>query len=123
MAESQKQKKTTQIACIITGKTTTLTKEYFERKVSEYGSEQLLHDQYICKQAKSMLKRGYSMQEVQDVLGSPNSQVSLTDEQVKVLISGEDSENFSPSQPLESVNIIVQPHVRDFIDKLKQYNG
>lgn len=70
-----------------------------------------------------MLKRGYSVQEVQDVLGSPNSQVSLTDEQIKVLVSGEDSENFSPSQPLESVNITVQPHVRDFIDKLKQYNG
>ena len=123
MAESQKQKKTAQIACIITGKTTTLTKEYFERKVSEYGSEQLLHDQYICKQAKSMLKRGYSVQEVQDVLGSPNSQVSLTDEQIKVIILGEDSENFNPIQPLESVNIIVQPHVRNFIDKLKQYNG
>lgn len=123
MAESQKQKKTTQVACIVTGKTTTFTKEYFERKVSEYGSEQLLHEQYICKQAKSMLKRGYSVQEVRDVLGSSDAPVSLTDDQIKVLISGEDSENFSPSQPLESVNIIVRPHVRDFIDKLKQYNG
>ena len=123
MADTQKQKKTTQVACIITGKTTPFTKEYLERKVNEYGSEEMLHQKYICKQAKSMLKRGYTIQEVQGVLGASNIKLNMTDEQIKSIVQEKDSENFNISQPVESVNIAVQPHIRDFIDKLKKYNG
>ena len=46
----------------------------------------------------------------------------MTDEQIKSIVQEKDSD-FNISQPVEPVNIVVQPHIRDFIDKLKQYNG
>lgn len=90
--------------------------------MNEYGSEEMLHQKYICKQAKSMLKRGYTIHEVQGVLGASNSKINMTDEQIKSIVQEKDAD-FNISQPVEPVNIVVQPHIRDFIDKLKQYNG
>lgn len=124
MADTQKEKKTTtKVACIITGKTTPLTREYYDKKVAEFGSEENLQQTYICKQAKSMVKRGYTIEEIQDVLGKPAAPTMLTFEQIKQIVLEKDSENFIPEHPLESVNIEVKPHVKEFIENLRNYNG
>ena len=114
MADTQKEKKTTtKVTCIITGKTTPLTREYYDKKVIEFGSEPALQQKYICKQAKSMVKRGYTIDEIQDVLGKAVEPMHVTFEQIKHI----------PEQPLESVNIEAKPHVREFIENLRNYNG
>lgn len=124
MADTQKEKKTTtKVTCIITGKTTPLTREYYDKKVIEFGSEENLQQTYICKQAKSMIKRGYTIEEIQDVLGKPASPTMLTFEQIKQIVLEKDSENFIPEHPLQSVNIEVKQHVKVFVENLKNYNG
>jgi hypothetical protein len=121
---TQKEKKsTTKVTCIITGKTTPLTREYYDKKVIEFGSEQALQQKYICKQAKSMVKRGYSIDEIQDVLGKTAEPMHLDFEQIKQIVLEKDSENFIPEQPLEFVNIEIKPHVKEFIENLRNYNG
>lgn len=124
MADTQKEKKTTtKVTCIITGKTTPLTREYYDKRVSEFGSEEKLQQNYICKQAKSMVKRGYTLEEIQDVLGVPASPTQLSFDQIKQIVLEKDSENFIPEHPLESVNIEVKQHVKVFVENLRNYNG
>ena len=123
MADIQKEKKSTKITCIVTGKTTQITRDYYDKKIAEFGSEQNLHSKYICKQAKSMLKRGYSLQEVQDVLGKSDVDIQHLQAKINEIISEKDSENFMPEQPLQGLNIDVKPQVRAFINNLKNYNG
>lgn len=124
MADTQKEKKTTtKVTCIITGKTTPLTREYYDKKVIEFGSEEKLQQNYICKQAKSMVKRGYTLEEIQDVLGVPTSPTQLSFDQIKQIVLEKDSENFIPEHPLESVNIEVKQHVKVFVENLRNYNG
>jgi DNA-binding transcriptional MerR regulator len=124
MADTQKEKKsTTKITCILTGKATALTRDYYNKKIEEFGSEESLHQKYICKQAKSMVKRGYSIEEIQDVLGKPSESMLLTLEQIKQIVSEKDSDNFSSEHPLERVNTEVKQHVKVFMENLQNYNG
>jgi len=124
MADTQKEKKnTTKVTCIIKGKTTPLTREYYDKRVIEFGSEEKLQQNYICKQAKSMVKRGYNLTEIQDVLGTPATQTQLSYDQIKQIVLEKDSENFIPDHPLESVNIEIKQHVKVFVENLRNYNG
>lgn len=70
-----------------------------------------------------MVKRGYTIDEIQDVLGKAVEPMHLTFEQIKHIVQEKDSENFIPEQPLESVNIEAKPHVKEFIENLRNYNG
>lgn len=58
------------IVCIITGKTSSIGDDYYDRKVKEFGGEDLLNERYVCKQAKTLLLRGYGIDEIRSMLKS-----------------------------------------------------
>lgn len=120
MANIQKEKSTYKITCKITGKTTVIVRDYYNKKVEEYGSEERFEQLYICKQAKNMLKRGYSVQEIRDALGSTRDE-EIPADVLTQMIDVKETDILSLSQPLEQVNKIVSPDVERFISKLKNY--
>lgn len=56
------------VACLITGQTVMMGKDYFAKKAEEYGGENNLRKYYISKKAKSLVRRGYSVNEIRKIL-------------------------------------------------------
>jgi|TARA_R110000824_G_scaffold18595_1_gene73394 hypothetical protein len=59
---------TRKITCTITGKSYTFGKDYFDKKVKEYIDEPNLKKYFITKKAKNYLNKGYSIQEIRNIL-------------------------------------------------------
>jgi len=81
-----KEKKTTKLVCQITGKTLLAAKAYYQKKVEKAGSEEALHQLYVCKDAKDLLKKGYNIEQVQDKLKSRNDDCTLTEDHIKSIV-------------------------------------
>jgi len=57
--------KTKKITCIIIGKTTLITKDYYDKKLEKCGGdEDFLKKTYICKEAKDLLLQGLTVQQI-----------------------------------------------------------
>jgi len=56
------------VVCLITGQSVMMGKDYFAKKAEEYGSEDNLRKYYISKKAKSLVKRGYTVNEIRKIL-------------------------------------------------------
>lgn len=54
--------------CLITGQSVMMGKDYFAKKAEEYGGEDNLRKYYISKKAKSLVRRGYSVNEIRKIL-------------------------------------------------------
>lgn len=72
-----KERKTRSLICVVTGRKLLATKDYYDRKVQKCGSEETLHKTYICKEAKTLLKNGYDVDSIRDMLNVDKK--SLTD--------------------------------------------
>lgn len=124
MADIQKEKKeksTHKLTCVITGKTIVIVRSYFLKKVQDYGDEATLRKLYCSKQAKSMLKRGYSVDEIRAAIGKTNAVADISTDVVREILNREDSEEIAVPTMLETVNIHSRPPVAMFIHKLKQF--
>ena len=62
-----KERKTRKLICIITGRSLLATKDYFERKVQKAGSEEKLYQTYVCKEAKDMIIKGYTVERIREI--------------------------------------------------------
>ena len=60
--------KTKKLTCNITGKKLFADGGYYNKRVEKVGSEELLQKTYICKDAKQLLKKGYSIEDIQTTL-------------------------------------------------------
>ena len=49
------------IVCAVSGKAYTFAKDYFDKKVSEYGDEDSLKKYFITRKVKGYLNKGYSV--------------------------------------------------------------
>lgn len=56
------------VTCLISGSRYTLSKEYFNKKVEEYGDVDSLKKYYVTKKVKSLILRGYSVVEIRNIL-------------------------------------------------------
>lgn len=56
------------VICKITGVKYNLGKDYYNKKVSEYSDEETLQTFFITKKAKTYLYKGYSVQEIRNIL-------------------------------------------------------
>lgn len=56
------------VMCLITGQSVMMGKDYFAKKAEEYGGEDNLRKYYISKKAKSLVRRGYSVNEIRKIL-------------------------------------------------------
>ena len=119
--KEKKDKSTFKLTCIVTGKTLSIVRSYYEKKVTDYGSEESLHNLYVCKQAKGMLKRGYSVEEIQSRLGKPADAQLITPGKIAQILGKQDTEEITVPTILDTVNIPVRPEVAAFINNLKNY--
>ena len=73
------------LSCIITGKTIVINDDYFQKKVREFGSEDDLMQRYTCRQAKNLLMRGYSVDEIRTLLKVDKKLPSITNDVIKII--------------------------------------
>ena len=118
-------RKTRKLTCIVTGRTLMATKEYYSRKVERAGSEEKLDETYICKEAKNMLIKGYTVDKVREMLNV--DQTNLQDVSVEVLNhvlqSGKGKTRFKKINNVMSTSSIINSktdsEVINFIKKLQ----
>lgn len=56
------------LACVVTGKVTTISDENYLKKVEEFGSEEELKVRYVCKAVSQLMAKGYTSKEVRGLL-------------------------------------------------------
>ena len=56
------------ITCLITGKSYTYGQDYYDKKVADYIDESNLKKYFITQKAKNYLNKGYSIQEIRNIL-------------------------------------------------------
>lgn len=69
------------LICIISGNKYTFTKDYFNKKVEEYGSVEDLKKYFVIKKVKSLIERGYSVQEMRNILNVTDDGLPGSDSQ------------------------------------------
>jgi len=107
------------LTCVVTGKSIIVGNDYYQKKLSQFGSEQFINDLYVSRQVKSLLKRGYKIQEVRDLLKinptdkglKPSDEIDLK----KILKIDDDSSEIDNIKKSD-------PDVVEFIQKLKSNN-
>tara|TARA_R110002051_G_C8566805_1_gene475145 strand:+ start:200 stop:565 length:366 start_codon:yes stop_codon:yes gene_type:complete len=77
-----KQRKTQRLTCVITGRTLVASLAYYERKVERAGGEDKLKVTYVCKEAKDLVKKGYDVEKVRDILNIDRSTVQEVDKEI-----------------------------------------
>lgn len=70
------------IQCVVTGKSFGFTEEYYNKRVEEYLDESNLHKYFIVRKAKNYLERGYSVQEVRNILNVTDDTLPDPDSQL-----------------------------------------
>jgi hypothetical protein len=107
------------LTCIITGKTITVGNEYFDKKVSQYGSETKLRSLYVSRQVKSLLKRGYKINEIRSLLKiTEDASVDITDKLIKDILKISDDD----SSTYENISVKKSdPEVIEYIQVLRSY--
>lgn len=119
--KKEKDKSTFKLTCIITGKSVVINKDYYEKKVAEAGDEQSLLETYACKQAKSLLKRGYSVNEIRKLLNATELTTNVSEATIRKIVSN----NKDAITAFENVNsfsaIQTDEDVKQYINTLKQH--
>lgn len=119
-----KERKTRKLICIVTGRSLLATRDYFDRKVEKAGSEEKLHQTYVCKEVKDMLLKGYSVDKIREMLKIDTSDLNdeISQETLDSIINtGKSSYRkvniFNTSTTL--LNLKTDPEVKQLIDNLK----
>jgi hypothetical protein len=123
------ERKTRKLTCIVTGRTLVATRDYYDRKVDRCGSEEELHKTYICKEAKNMLIKGYTVDKVREMLNV--DQTNLHDVPVEVinqvLTTGKGKTRFKKINNIMSTSSIINsktdPEVLNFIKVLQEQDS
>jgi len=61
------------LTCIVTGKSRPTNAAYLEEKAKAVGSKDRFIDNYICREALTLLKKGKTLSEVRAELDAPSS--------------------------------------------------
>lgn len=115
--------KTTKLTCIVTGRTLLATRDYYERKVEKAGSEEQLHREYICREAKIMLKQGTSVERIREIL---NVTVPVGDVPQDVIDQITRETNMSRGRRINNIvstsamiNTQTDAEVKEYVQRLK----
>jgi hypothetical protein len=107
------------LSCIVTGKVITVSNEYYEKKILEFGSEDKFNSMYVSRQVKSLLKRGYKVKEIKDLLKVERTDLpEVTDKLVKEILKTNDEDNI-----INENNSVKKsdPEVVEYIKNLREY--
>lgn len=73
--------KTRKLKCIVTGKILFATSDYYDRKLDRCGGDvDKLHNTYVCKEAKNLLKQGYLVDNIRDMLNIKDETLGIVGE-------------------------------------------
>ena len=115
--------KTTKLTCIVTGRTLLATKDYYDRKVEKAGGEEQLHREYVCREAKTMLKQGTSVERVREIL---NITADVKDVPQDVIDQITRETNISRGRRINNIvstsamiNTQTDPEVKRYVQRLK----
>ncbi len=117
-----KEKNSRKLMCLVTGRKLFATKEYFARKVEKLGSEENVHSTYICKEAKDLLRKGYSVDKIRELLNVQLDNLSDVDQAIiDDILNAKKSyfkriSNFTKGNPI--INSKTDPDVKKFIQSL-----
>ena len=98
--------KSKKITCVITGKSITISGDYLTKKIEEYGSEAALDKLYVCKEARGLLKKGYSVLDTRKLLDVPADE-ELPPKEVIEIIEKEYQRSAIATVKDVSVNVIA----------------
>ena len=69
------------ITCLITGKSYTYGQDYYDKKTKDYIDENNLKKYFITRKAKNYLNKGYSIQEIRNILNVEEDKLPDADSQ------------------------------------------
>ena len=69
------------ITCLITGKSYTYGQDYYDKKTKDYIDENNLKKYFITQKAKNYLNKGYSIQEIRNILNVEEDELPDADSQ------------------------------------------
>jgi hypothetical protein len=72
--------KTKKFKCVVTGKETTFTDDYINKKIEQYGSLERFAKLYVSRDVKSQLKRGSKIKDIIRILNI--EELTLSDEDI-----------------------------------------
>lgn len=117
------ERKTQKLVCIVTGRALLATAEYYERKLERAGSSDKLHNTYVCKEAKNLLIKGYTVEKIREMLNVDTSKVGDVSQEIisEVLSSKNNAYRkvniFNTTSNL--LNFKTDPDVQQLIKNLK----
>ena len=100
--------------CVITGKSITVNEDYYQKKIKDFGTIEKLTRLYTCRQAKNLLKRGYAVSEVHDLLKITKGPVVDVDLVQEILLQSGDDYSLDYTSTQKS-----DPEVAEFVAALK----
>tara|TARA_R100001129_G_scaffold171836_1_gene142195 strand:- start:6585 stop:6956 length:372 start_codon:yes stop_codon:yes gene_type:complete len=114
------------ITCLITGKSYTYSQDYYNKKVTDYIDEANLKKYFITQKAKTYLNKGYSIQEIRNILNVNEESLPAADsEQVVELI---EFHKIQASQTAKKISNTLNfathksdPEVTHFINNIRDY--
>jgi len=106
------------VSCKISGKSFTFTKQYFNKRVEEYVDVESLDKYYVTKKVKSLIRRGYSAQEIRNILTISTEGLASVDSQEVIgimnyhnvrneTISKKNSSNFATNKSDYDVSVFI----------------
>ena len=114
------------ITCIVSGKSYTFSKDYFEKKVTEYGDEDSLRNYFITRRVKTYLNKGYTINDIRNILGIANdsSLASSDSEEIRAMIEFHSVRNKGKNKRVSNMNFATlksDPDVASFINTIAKY--
>ena len=114
------------ITCLITGKSYTYGQDYYDKKVADYIDESNLKKYFITQKAKNYLNKGYSIQEIRNILnvdteGLPESDSSQVEELIEFHKVQASQTAKKISNTLNFATHKSDPEVATFINNIRNY--
>tara|TARA_R100001463_G_scaffold88074_2_gene142734 strand:- start:1310 stop:1672 length:363 start_codon:yes stop_codon:yes gene_type:complete len=115
------------LICMITGNKYTFAKDYYDKKIEEYKSEESLRKFFITKKAKTYLNKGYSVREIRNMLNVDSSNLPEPEsESIIELIDFHKVKDYSKNKRVfNTMNFATYKsdvEVVDFINNIKTYD-
>lgn len=112
--------------CIVTGNRYTFSKDYYQKKVEDYIDEENLKKFFITRKVKTYLNKGYSIQEIRNILNVSDENLPAPDSiEIKNLIDfhrvKSSGKNKKIANTLNFATHKSDPQVTRFINNIKDY--
>jgi|TARA_R100000482_G_scaffold116145_1_gene59283 uncharacterized protein YfbU (UPF0304 family) len=114
------------ITCLITGKSYTYGQDYYDKKVADYVDEANLKKYFITQKAKNYLNKGYSIQEIRNILNVDTDGLPESDSQQVVELI--EFHKVQASQTAKKISNTLNfathksdPEVTTFINNIRNY--